>query len=93
MAIDAFIFRHTVKDEAATECVYGVIKFSNRHAVEDYAYGCVWQALWATFGGHVEKIERGTDSGIPEKLVRIPSNLAQLLSDSFAFKNGFLTCR
>jgi len=39
------------------------IGFFHRHAVEDYSYGCFREALWATFGGHGEKIERGTDSG------------------------------
>ena len=62
MTINTFIFRHIVKDAAATECVDGVIRFSHRHAIEDYAYGCFREALWATFGGHGEKIERGTDS-------------------------------
>jgi len=62
-ALNAFIFRHIVKDDAATECVDSGIGFFHGHAVEDYAYGCFREALWATFGGHGEKIERGTDSG------------------------------
>jgi hypothetical protein len=62
MTINTFIFRHIVIDAAATECVNGVIRFSHRHAIEDYAYGCFREALRTTFGGHKKKIERGTDS-------------------------------
>jgi membrane protease YdiL (CAAX protease family) len=63
MAINAFIFRHIFKDDAATDCVDSGIGFFHGEAVEDYAYGCFRKALWATFGGHGKKIERGTDSG------------------------------
>jgi hypothetical protein len=35
---NTFIFRHIIKDDAATECVDGVIRFSYRHAAENYAY-------------------------------------------------------
>jgi len=63
MAFDALILRHVIKDQAATECVDSGIGFFHGHAVEDYAYGCFREALWATFGGHGKKIERGTDSG------------------------------
>ena len=62
MAINAFIFRRIVRDAAATDCVDSGIGFFHGHAVEDCAYGCFREALWATFGGHGEKIERGTDS-------------------------------
>jgi hypothetical protein len=62
MTFNAFIFRHIVIDAAATECVDRVIRFSHRHAIEDYAYGCFREALRTTFGGHKKKIERGTDS-------------------------------
>ena len=61
MTINAFIFRHMVKDAAATECVDRIVRFFHRHAIEDYAYGCFREALWTTFGGHNLKIERGTD--------------------------------
>jgi len=61
MTINAFIFRHIVKDHAATECVDVVIGFAHGHAVEDCAYGCFREALWATFGGHEKNIEVGTD--------------------------------
>ena len=56
------MFRHVVRDAAATDCVDSRIGFFHGHAVEDYAYGCFREALWATFGGHGEKIERGTDN-------------------------------
>ena len=59
---NAFIFRRVVSDTAATDCVDSGIGFFHGHAVEDCAYGCFKEALWATFGGHGKKIERGTDS-------------------------------
>jgi hypothetical protein len=59
--INAFIFRHVIKDHAATECVDVVIRFAHGHAIKDYAYGCVRETVWASFGGHGEKIWRGTD--------------------------------
>ena len=62
MAFNTFISRHVMKDHATTECVDSGIGFFHGHAVEDCAYGCFREALWATFGGHGEKIERGTDS-------------------------------
>ena len=63
MAFDAFIFRHVIKDHAATECVGVVIRFAHGHAIKDYAYGCFRETVWASFGGHEKKIESGTDSG------------------------------
>ncbi len=62
MAFNAFIFRHVIKDHAATECVDVVIRFAHGHAIKDYAYGGFRETVWATFGGHTEKIESGTDS-------------------------------
>ena len=38
--VNAFIFRHVIKDHAAAECVDVVIGFAHGHAVEDYADGC-----------------------------------------------------
>ena len=61
-ALNAFIFRHVIRDAAATECVDVVIRFAHGHAIKDYAYGGFRLTVWATFGGHEEKIERGTDS-------------------------------
>jgi hypothetical protein len=55
------MFRHIVKDDAAADCVDSWIGFFHGHAVEDYAHGSFREALWATFGGHGKKIERGTD--------------------------------
>ena len=37
---NAFIFRHVIKYQAATERVDVVIRFAHGHAVEDYADGC-----------------------------------------------------
>ena len=62
MAFNALIFRHIVRDAAATDCVDSWIGFFHGHAVEDCAYGCFRVALWAAFGWHGEKIEGGTDS-------------------------------
>ena len=62
MAFDALIFRHVIKDHAATEGVNVVIRFAHRHAIKDYAYGSFRETVWATFGGHGEKIKLGTDS-------------------------------
>ena len=62
MAFNAFIFRHLIKDHAATECVDVVIRFAHGHAIKDYAYGSFRQTVWATFSGHEKKIWRGTDS-------------------------------
>ncbi len=61
--LNAFMFRHIVRGAAATDCVDSGIGFFHGHAVEDCAYRCFREALRATFGGHGEKIERGTDSG------------------------------
>ena len=58
------MFRHFVRDAAATDCIDSGIGFFHGHAVEDCAYGCFREALWATFSGHREKIERDTDSGL-----------------------------
>jgi len=55
------MFRHIVRDAAATDRVDSGIGFFLGHAVEDCAYGCFRKALWATFGGHGKKIEGGTD--------------------------------
>ena len=63
MTLNAFIFRHVIKDQAATECVDSGIGFFHGHAVEDYAYAGIGEAVRATFGGHRKKIGRGTDSG------------------------------
>ena len=63
MAFDALIFRHVIKDQAATDCVDSGIGFFHGHAIKDYAYGCFRETGWATFGGHEKKIESGTDSG------------------------------
>ena len=62
MTINAFIFRHIVGDAAATDCVDSGIRFFHGQAVENCAHGSFREALWATFDGHGEKIERGTDS-------------------------------
>jgi hypothetical protein len=62
--LNTFIFRHIVRDDAATECVDSGIGFFHGHAIEDYAYGCFREALWTTFGGHEKKIERGTDTSL-----------------------------
>jgi hypothetical protein len=72
MAFDAFIFRHVIKDHAATECVDVVIRFAHGHAIKDYAYGCFRETVWATFGGHEKKIWRGTDSA--DLRVRAPGS-------------------
>jgi hypothetical protein len=56
MAFDAFIFRHVIKDQAATECVDVVIRFAHGHAIKDYAYGSFRETVWAVFAGHEEKI-------------------------------------
>ena len=63
MAFNTFIFRHVIKDHAATECVDVVIRFAHGHAVKDYADCSFRKTGRATFGGHGEKIGRGTDSG------------------------------
>jgi hypothetical protein len=62
MTLNAFIVRHVVGDAAAPDCVNIRIGFFHRHAIEDDAYACFREALWATFVGHRKKIERGTDS-------------------------------
>jgi len=53
------MFRHIVRDAAATDCVDSGIGFFLGHAVEDCAYGCFREALWATFGGHGKKDGEG----------------------------------
>ena len=55
------MFRHTVRDAAATDCVDSGIGFFHGQAVENCAHGSFREALWATFGGHEKKIEGGSD--------------------------------
>jgi len=69
MTFDAFILRHVVRDTAATDCVDSWIGFFHGEAVEDGAYASIGEAVWATFGGHGKKIERGTDSGFADMSV------------------------
>ena len=63
-ALNAFVFRHVIKDHTATECVDVVIRFAHRHAIKDYADCSFRKTGWATFGGHGEKINRGTDTSL-----------------------------
>ena len=51
MTLNTFIFRHIVKDAAATECVDSGIGFFHGHAVEDYADARFREALWTALFG------------------------------------------
>ena len=64
------MFRHFVKNAAATKCVYRGIRFFLGHAVEDCADGSFRKALWTTFGGHEKKIKGDSDKNASRYLIR-----------------------